>query len=1154
MIQLYIEDQLIDQSNAIDYSITKTFIDANDVSKLCDTYSKTIKIPMTDRNRELFSHWELPMTRYSAASDHHWFSPYKLFTYKLLDAGTLISSGTIRFVKCDYSYAKDNFYEISLTGEANPIMNLISTTDAWDLLNIVYPKTDYSSDIKSVADIETYNLIRQKDVNPSFSNVEKSLKVFPTACANWYQNLNSNEFYNFNNNLTYTTDVDLPILSTKEFRIDKLPVFKSTKYIFNELKMLTKGNLILDPLFFNSENPYYNDTWTQLPPISAEGIANSFETIDSGTITMNLVNNPGTQFISAGAIGHYPGGLDPNVGPKIQFNGLEHVTATEDGNSTILSYTEGPGFLNAIDLLGDNISLKLPLFWWYDLKPGKYPTTQTDMAQWTYAPFYLGADFKGTSPIFNPSTITMQVAIADDSCVGFEIETSSFDAADVESTPITRGVVLYTRDESSAADIYNLFREQYPAVSIYITSPIDLTFVLNPYGDNPLVHYNNLSDTRAYYWLDGNNRVVEFSARRWEDSDPIFLKDSLVKSNKIRVKASNFVWYGPLRETAQIPLDNRYVTGSYYYPLSADPNIMPNGAGVLSVKFTVNATGGTYNRDASILSFINKPKLGWIPTTAINPDPIDNTSARLMFHPHYLSMLTAEQASIYGWDYYKNSATTSNPSTTPEVSLTTASVSTLSNSLSSLKYFEWLKNYCRKFNLKFDTKDQYLILTTNDRLLGYDPLSDSYNTTIDSGAVRIDHSTISYEPNYLDSAYKLLNYTESSNIVDQRYIATKERNYGAYKEKSPNIFANNSDPLFTDQASTAICTTTQCIANPTYAPTGEASERKIFLTDPRKVPIEILNLNDSDGKMLDFDTTMIFEGDNLEIPNAFKSKSTDQQMLDNVYQYYYKGGSISTDGTYARVDPGNRILASSPVERLETPAGKFDVHFDVPPFVYAGSHDLTGYKGIKDLCWKYLDEFYNETTRIAKCKGLVDLTKFRFSDLVSIEKTPFLVLSIDNWKSPDTLCDLTLISVEDIKNYYNYTPKYEDDYLSLEPESYMECNVGDSISFTYASRDIDPDVPVYIEAWIEVDGEWLIIGDNGDDGAIVTHQIYQDITNIEVPFPLDTLDRFISHDDNVVYNHLQVRCWNDKDVAGRENPRKEADLYLRINPRPLGNI
>lgn len=1151
MIQLYIEDQLIDQSNAIDYSITKTFIDANDVSKLCDTYSKTIKIPMTDSNREIFSHWELPMTRYSAASDHHWFSPYKLFTYKLLDAGTLISSGTIRFVKCDYSYAKDNFYEISLTGEANPIMNLISTTDSWDLLNIVYPKSTYSHNIKNVEAIETYNLVRQKDVNPSFSNIENSLRIFPTACANWYQNLNSNEFYNFNDNQTYTTDVDLPILSTKEFRIDKLPVFKSTKYIFNELKMLTKGALVLDPLFFNSKNPYYNDTWTQLPPISAEGIANSFETIDTGNISFSMINNPGFQPHSTETIWLYPGNSSHDNGPKVQISGLEYVTATEDGDTTILSYQEGKGFLNAMNIVGEETSITLPLFWWYNLKPDKIGGTQIDQPQWWYDPFYLGADFKNTYGSFDPESITMRVSIADGSCVGFEIETSSFDAEDRESSLVKRGVLLYTRDAASAESLYNVFKETYPSVAIYIMDYNTIDFQKNTQSARGYVSYNNYTCMRGWYYNTNDNRNITFTGYRWEQSDQIFLKDSLVQSNKIRVRASNFFAYGPSRDQSRIPIDNRYYFSTVYYPLASSPQLASGIAGPLEINFDVNNTRGGFQWSQSVISFINKGNVGDIEPGAINPQNIDNESAKIAFHPHYSLMLTQAQKDFYGGDtFYKSSVETSAPSSSQEMNLTTASVSTLNNSLSSLKYFEWLKNYCRKFNLKFDTRDNYLILTTNDRLLGYDPLSDSYNTTIDSGAVRIDHSTISYEPNYLDSAYKLLNYTESSNIVDQRYIATKERNYGAYKEKSPNIFANNSDPLFTDQASTAICTTTQCIANPTYAQTGEASERKIFLTDPRKVPIEILNLNDSDGKMLDFDTTMIFEGENIDIPNAFKSKSTDQQMLDNVYQYYYKNGSISTDGTYARVDPGNRILASAPVERLETSAGKFDVHFDVPPFVYAGTHDLTGYKGIKDLCWKYLDEFYNETTRIAKCKGLVDLTKFRFSDLVSIEKTPFLVLSIDNWKSPDTLCDLTLISVENIKNYYNDSPKYEEDYLSLEPESYMECNVGDSISFTYASRELDPSEPAYMMAFIEYGGEWL---DFADDDLGRKHKIYDDVTNIEIPIHLDTLDTFISHGDNIVYNHIQVRCWNSKaDYDAEESPRKVADLYLRINPRPLG--
>jgi hypothetical protein len=43
------------------------------------------------------------------------------------------------------------------------------------------------------------------------------------------------------------------------------------------------------------------------------------------------------------------------------------------------------------------------------------------------------------------------------------------------------------------------------------------------------------------------------------------------------------------------------------------------------------------------------------------------------------------------------------------------------NLLSGLDYMDFLVNYCKTFNLKLLTKNGYNIITTNDRLLGYDP-------------------------------------------------------------------------------------------------------------------------------------------------------------------------------------------------------------------------------------------------------------------------------------------------------------------------------------------------------------------------------------------------------------------------------------------------
>lgn len=270
MIELYIENKLVELSDSIDYSLTKSFFDLSDPSKLCDDWSKTIKIPMTEANKKLFGQWQIPnrvtgVINGEKSQTGIEFSPYTKVGYSLYENGARIMEGHIKMNKTVYSQ-KDKNFEVTLYGNWNESLHQLQLAEGKDILEKVYIDNSDFQISKLTTNLSNRNL----------SRLDNSYRVFPNTVGNYYPEFNSDECLNLQDKKKYSYDRELPILSTKEFRIDKLPLYKSVQSIFGEISKYTK-NFILDPLFFSKGNPYYAKTWWQ---VSSPFMNYSAESID----------------------------------------------------------------------------------------------------------------------------------------------------------------------------------------------------------------------------------------------------------------------------------------------------------------------------------------------------------------------------------------------------------------------------------------------------------------------------------------------------------------------------------------------------------------------------------------------------------------------------------------------------------------------------------------------------------------------------------------------------------------------------------------------------------------------------------------------------------------------------------------------------------
>ena len=321
MIELYIDNKLVELSDSIDYSLTTSFFDLSDPSKLCDDWSKTIKIPMTENNRKLFGQWQIPNRATTGLNGNSQtgieFSPYTKVGYSLYENGARIMEGHLKMNKTVYSQ-KDKNFEVTLYGNWNESLHqlqLISNPDENnDVLEKVYVhNTDFQ-----------ISKLTKNISNSDLSRLDNTYRVFPNTVGNYYPEFNSDECLNLQDKTKYSYDRELPILSTKEFRIDKLPLYKSVQSIFGEISKYTK-NFILDPLFFSRQNPYYSKTWWQVSSPFVNYSAESIEKLDTSD-RMTFISSSVTPVKESGTASTAPA----TVGIPVNNNGELALLFTVD--------------------------------------------------------------------------------------------------------------------------------------------------------------------------------------------------------------------------------------------------------------------------------------------------------------------------------------------------------------------------------------------------------------------------------------------------------------------------------------------------------------------------------------------------------------------------------------------------------------------------------------------------------------------------------------------------------------------------------------------------------------------------------------------------------------------------------------------------------
>lgn len=290
MTELYIEGSYIELSEEILYSINKTYEDLSDPTKIKNDFSKTIQIPLTKNNFELFGRYSnsqyIPVQNVDGLS----FDPNSKLKFTIYNNGVLIFRGYVKFTTCYYS-VDAKYIECTLNSTINSIFNdlnsLTLSTKVDDMFNVNKDSNNTVADLlfnnkyKTRIDknyiancwnntfdnyyvktkTENGNIILgTKKVNELYKrslNIKNSRDVIGFALTNrgLYDNFDSSvNGQDLNESTVFKNTIEMRSYYQRPY------VYVSAFFEFLKTICTAKGiKLFLDPIFFNKYNPYYAD-------------------------------------------------------------------------------------------------------------------------------------------------------------------------------------------------------------------------------------------------------------------------------------------------------------------------------------------------------------------------------------------------------------------------------------------------------------------------------------------------------------------------------------------------------------------------------------------------------------------------------------------------------------------------------------------------------------------------------------------------------------------------------------------------------------------------------------------------------------------------------------------------------------------------------
>lgn len=275
-IELFLDGHQVEINKDIDFVLNKQFTDLTDLTSIIVDYSKTIKVPMTPRNNELFNYVYKLEHQVLINEDIISYDPSQKIPMTMTFNGSIVMDGYALLNSVDL---KGKMYEINLYGQLGKIFSDLKEK----------PLKDY---IKSSNGMFSSMRMHTLNVYDSWLNDDHSLSWSSTDWTDFfgfapqligntdkfntdsYEEYGTGEYKKFVDVINATRGITYADIYVKDgFDVNQYSEFRSylnrpyvyvdkiIKLVQNEINQgdYDGYTMVLDGDWFNSSNPYYAD-------------------------------------------------------------------------------------------------------------------------------------------------------------------------------------------------------------------------------------------------------------------------------------------------------------------------------------------------------------------------------------------------------------------------------------------------------------------------------------------------------------------------------------------------------------------------------------------------------------------------------------------------------------------------------------------------------------------------------------------------------------------------------------------------------------------------------------------------------------------------------------------------------------------------------
>lgn len=312
MVSLYIENKLIELDSEVQFAITKTFEDITNPTSIINDWSKTVSIPFTDNNNELFGHIYNPdritlYTSNTSLTTGMYFDPLKKLNFRLEWDSMLLMQGYAKMTSITKSNGKGR-YNITLNGELGKVFQ--------EMKKITFDKSKYSGEDKDKYWINGAYIEEKTISAATIKELWNTPPVYEskfsemTNFVNFAPNIAFNDEFNYkgfskfgdyiafvdefkNNNFEEVTGVGIETLipnglNPREFgefrsylQLPFINIYKLFAIFKNKFETLSDYKIEYDDLWFNENNPYWANLVYTLKPLELNNSNSILKTYNS---------------------------------------------------------------------------------------------------------------------------------------------------------------------------------------------------------------------------------------------------------------------------------------------------------------------------------------------------------------------------------------------------------------------------------------------------------------------------------------------------------------------------------------------------------------------------------------------------------------------------------------------------------------------------------------------------------------------------------------------------------------------------------------------------------------------------------------------------------------------------------------------------------